>query len=371
MQRFLYLLLLCPTLFACGEAPRDATQTEDVAAAAGTDALPTEADQIEFTRNVDEATVAEDKLPPPEPVDAEVSVEKSAPSPVKTRQSVPKTDDKPAANSQRRKPAPPPPPAPVREEPPANTSADSAGNPVYNDGIGMVGSPPLSVPEPMLEEIPATGPPDHAAFDALLRAHVNDNGMVDYAKLKNNEDQLDAYLRTLAADAPDGRWNRNEKLAYWINAYNAFTLKLILDHYPVKSITNIDGGKPWAKKWIELEGDTYSLNQIEHDIIRPRFNEPRIHFALVCAAKSCPPLANRAYTAKNLDRMLITQTRAFLRNPEFNQTSGETLRVSKLFDWYAEDFGDVKTYLNQYLPTPVAADAELRFMDYDWNLNKQ
>jgi len=174
----------------------------------------------------------------------------------------------------------------------------------------------------------------------------------------------------LAEDAPDGDWSRNEALTYWLNAYNAYTLKLILNNHPVKSITDLHGGKPWDVKWIKLDGKTYSLNQIEHDIIRPRYKDPRIHFAVVCAATSCPPLASYAFDADIVNRQLDRLARSFINNKKFNQTEDE-VKISKIFDWYGEDFGDVRTYLNKYLDTDIPEGTEIGYAEYDWALNKQ
>lgn len=224
------------------------------------------------------------------------------------------------------------------------------------------------ITEEQITEAPAgVRAPDHGAWNTLLQKHVSPTGVVDYRGFQADEARLDAYLATLAKATPGDGWTRNESLAYWTNGYNAFTIKLILDHWPVKSIRDID--EPWDEKWIELDGKTYSLNQIEHEIVRPTFNEPRIHFAFVCAARSCPPLANQAYTANNLESMLERQTRNFIRNEQFNVTQEETVRVSSIFDWYGEDFGDVRAYLNRYLENDIPAASKINFLDYDWSLN--
>ncbi|PPK86655.1 uncharacterized protein DUF547 [Neolewinella xylanilytica] len=209
--------------------------------------------------------------------------------------------------------------------------------------------------------------PSHAAWSSLLSRHVSGSGTVNYAGFRQDVEALNGYLSTLAEEVPDNSWSNEEALAYWINAYNAFTIKLILDNWSVKSIREID--EPWDQKFITLDGDAYSLNQIEHEIIRPNFAEPRIHFALVCAAVSCPPLATSAYTAENLDAMLERQTRNFINNEEFNVTQEEVVRVSPLFDWYAEDFGNVTEFLNRYLRTDIPTKKQLYFLEYDWSLN--
>ena len=240
-------------------------------------------------------------------------------------------------------------------------------------------------PEPQLETaapataIPSTpptaapgsslgSPPSHAPFSALLKRYVSAAGQVDYAGLRGDAEALRAYLGTLAQNPPTDDWSRDERLAYWINAYNAATLRLIVDNYPVAKITDLDGGKPWDVKRVELGDATYSLNQIENEIIRPRFGEPRIHFAVNCAAASCPPLRNEAYVASKLDAQLEEQTRAFVNDARYNRLSGASPRVSKIFDWYGEDFGDLRAFLARYARGGVAA-GEIGFADYNWALN--
>lgn len=213
--------------------------------------------------------------------------------------------------------------------------------------------------------------PSHEAWDALLQKHVNSSGKVNYAGFKADQSKLDAYLKKLSDNPVQSSWSRNEKLAYWINAYNAYTVKLIVDHYPVKSIKDIYGGDPWSKKWIKLGSKTYSLNQIENEIIRPQFKEPRIHFAVNCAAKSCPPLLNRAWTSDKLNTYFDQQAKAFINNPAYNKISAKKVQVSKIFEWYGSDFGNLPGYLNKYATTKISSSAKVEFLEYDWALNKQ
>lgn len=219
-----------------------------------------------------------------------------------------------------------------------------------------------------------------AQLDALLRDHVN-NGQVQYSALRSDA-RLQAVVRDLSATplsrvrlTPDG------SKAFWINVYNVFTLKLICDNWPVKSIMNLDGGKVWDRKWITIEGQTYSLNQIEHSILRP-MGDPRIHFALVCAARSCPPLRSEPYDADRLNEQLTDQARTFISDKRHNRfsASDQTARISKIFEWFAVDFGskpaDVIRYLAPYAPTAAqtsmkAAPAgwKITYVEYDWALN--
>jgi len=209
----------------------------------------------------------------------------------------------------------------------------------------------------------------HEAFDKLLKAHVSSTGVVDYAGFKSDVSSLNSYIEQLREHPAQGSWSKDEQLAYWINAYNAHTIKLILDNYPVKSIKDINNGEPWDKSWIKLGDKTYSLNNIENDIIRPTFKEPRIHFAVNCAAKSCPPLHNGAWTAENLESNLESSAKKFINNNNYNQITASSAKISSIFDWYAKDFGDVKAYINKYSNTKLNSGAKIGFTDYNWNLN--
>ena len=210
----------------------------------------------------------------------------------------------------------------------------------------------------------------HVALDSLLQQYVSESGQVNYKGLKADKKSLDAYCQSLSDQPVQDNWSREEQMAYWINAYNAFTLKLIVDNYPTKSILNFDGGKTWDVKRIKIGDKKYSLNNIENDILRPQFKDARIHFALNCAAKSCPPLWNRAYTAENLETSLEARAKAFINNPDFNSISAGKAVVSKIFDWYAADFGDLKKYLNRYARTPLKGSAAVTFEEYNWELNQ-
>lgn len=209
----------------------------------------------------------------------------------------------------------------------------------------------------------------HQVFDNLLKSHVTNTGVVNYAAFKKDEAKLDKYLATLKANHPKSSWKRNDKLAYWINAYNAFTIKLILKNMPVKSIMDINNGKAWDVEWIKIGENRYSLNHIENKIIRPEFNEPRIHFAVNCAAKSCPPLLNAAYNGATLETQLQNQTTKFIQNKNFNTVAPNQLMISKIFEWYASDFGVITKYVDQYTNVRVASDAEVIYVEYNWALN--
>ena len=210
--------------------------------------------------------------------------------------------------------------------------------------------------------------PNYAPYDSLLQKHVSKSGKVNYKAIKADQSMLDSVVMDFQYHAPQDTWAKNEKLAYWLNTYNLFTIKLIVDNYPVKKITDLDGGKTWDVKRIEIGDKKYSLNQIENEIIRPQFKDPRIHFAINCAAKSCPPLYNQAFTADNVQSFLSKRTRQFVRS-KANELSETNVKVSKIFDWYKADFSDLVAFLNKYATVKISKDAQVEYLDYDWNLN--
>ncbi|MEL6672997.1 MAG: DUF547 domain-containing protein [Bacteroidota bacterium] len=231
------------------------------------------------------------------------------------------------------------------------------------------------VEEPAPTPAPAPKPeilkPSHAAWNALLKEFVTRSGKVNYKGLKAQSARLQAYLDELAKAVPGAGWSRNEAMAYWINAYNAFTVKLILDHYPLQSITKLN--KPWDQKFIQLAGKSYSLNQIEHEILRKQYFDPRIHFVVNCASFSCPTLLNQAFLPETLNSQLARQATAFINDTRHNSISADQAEISQLFEWYNGDFtkkSDLIQYLNKYSKTKLNPDAKLSFRPYNWNLNE-
>lgn len=227
-------------------------------------------------------------------------------------------------------------------------------------------------------------PPDHSLWDQLLREHVDDKGWVDYKGFIKDSVRLNRYLAILSQTPPDkDKWTRQAQLAYWINAYNAFTVQIVIRHYPVKSIKDIAEGlkipfvsTTWDIPFITIGGSKMDLNTIEHGILRKQFQEPRIHFAINCASVSCPVLRREAYTADKLDRQLEEQTRAFINDPLRNQTGGKTgAALSRIFQWFSDDFksdgNDVRTYVNRYANSPIPTRAKISYLEYDWRLNEK
>ena len=222
--------------------------------------------------------------------------------------------------------------------------------------------------EEIVEEV-VIPKPNHSNWDGLLKKNVNSSGKVNYTGMKTGLVKIEAYIKQLESFSDLSALSRNEKLAYWINLYNAATVRLIVQNYPLKSITNINGGKPWDKKVVKIGSKQYTLNQIENDIIRPRFKEPRIHFAVNCAAKSCPKLMNSAFTADKLNYQLSKQAKAFINGAK-NEISANKIVISKIFEWYSEDFTpSVIDFINKYSTTKIDASATVEYKEYNWDLN--
>jgi hypothetical protein len=236
----------------------------------------------------------------------------------------------------------------------------------------------------------------HAGYDALLKRFVAD-GRVDYQGLKSDPSALNLYLDSLAgiSETTFKTWTESEQLAFLINLYNAATLKLIIDHYPVKSIKDIGSffKGPWDQPVVGLFGKTITLDNLEHDIVRKQYSEPRIHMALVCAAKSCPTLRSEAYVADKLDAQLDDQSRRFLASPAGLRIDrgSKVVYFSSIFKWYGEDFvagfsppsgfsgltkteravanffsGHISPSDGDYLK---AGGYSVKYLDYDWSLN--
>lgn len=222
---------------------------------------------------------------------------------------------------------------------------------------------------------------NHSKFDALLREHVSE-GRVDYAALKNDR-RLNEYLESVATADSSAFATQNENVAFWTNAYNAFTLKLIADHFPIDSIMDIKvkGHKsPWDIPFATVASKHYTLNQIENEIIRPNWPDPRIHYALVCAANSCPQLRSEAYLAESLDKQLNEQGRWFLKHRNTFDRKSKTAKLSKVYEWYSVDFGNstqdtlrtIATHAEPSIAQDLTQNAtawKVSFLEWDWALN--
>jgi len=211
---------------------------------------------------------------------------------------------------------------------------------------------------------------NHSKWNSLLQKNVSKAGNVNYKGFEQDSKQLQAYLAELAGNVPNKSWSKNATLAYWINAYNAYTVQLILNNYPTKSIKDIKD--PWGKKFFTLGTKKYSLEEIEHEILR-KMNESRIHFAINCASFSCPNLLNEAYTEAKLDEQLTAAAKRFINDSTKNTITSSKIEISKIFDWFEVDFeqkGSVIDYLNQYSTVKINSKAKVNYKDYNWSLNE-
>jgi uncharacterized membrane protein YdjX (TVP38/TMEM64 family) len=242
-----------------------------------------------------------------------------------------------------------------------------------------LGGPPRVMLKEAYAEKPGGPTFDHHELDQLLKTHVAAGGWVDYSGLARESGQLDAYLAHLA-EAPFDELGRSEKLALLINAYNAFTLRLILDNSPIDSIRTIPADKRWDDVRWRVGPHTWSLNQIEHEQIRPKFREPRVHFALVCAAVGCPPLRCEAYAAGRLEEQLADQARYVHAHDRWFRLAadGKDVWLTSLYRWYRGDFeqvaGSVVGFAAWYAPglksiLDTGRTPTIRWLDYDWSLN--
>jgi hypothetical protein len=220
----------------------------------------------------------------------------------------------------------------------------------------------------------------HAIFDGLLKKNVTASGKVNYKAFIKDSVELNKYLKLISDNPPTDKWSKNDEKAYWINAYNAFTIKLIAKYYPVKSIKDIAGkipfiNTPWDIKFITIGKEKMDLNNIEHGKLRKKFDDPMVHMAIVCASKSCPILLNEAYVGSKLDAQYEKQTKAFLADPFRNKISADKPQLSMIFKWYAGDFkkngGSVIDFVNKYSATKINKNASINYIEYDWGLNEQ
>ena len=211
---------------------------------------------------------------------------------------------------------------------------------------------------------------DHSKWTEILQLYVAENGDVNYKKMQKNRDTFKVYLNDLASNPPKDSWSNSEIKAYWINAYNAFTVQLVLDNYPIKSIKDIS--EPWAQMFFKIGGKSMSLNTIEHEILRP-MGDPRIHFAIVCASESCPKLLNYAYESETLNDQLDQAAKEFINDASKNSLTASEITISKIFKWFKSDFpkgDDFISYLNNYSIVKLFPETKINYQNYNWFLNE-
>lgn len=233
---------------------------------------------------------------------------------------------------------------------------------------------------------------NHQAFQVFLNHHVvhTDSGInaVKYAQVSDaDQAKLHRYIKHLTHIDID-HYNRDVQMAYWINLYNALTIQVVLQHYPVKSIRDIDlgsgglfsslfGGGPWDAKLVTVEGKQLSLNDIEHRILRPIWQDPRIHYAVNCASYSCPNLSQKVYKGKHIDTMLDQAAKTYINSPRSVSIHNGKLRVSSIYKWYQADFGGsekgviqhFKHYAKPQLKHKLKAFSSIDSYHYNWQLN--
>ncbi|WP_456438545.1 DUF547 domain-containing protein [Psychroserpens sp.] len=251
----------------------------------------------------------------------------------------------------------PEPPKPPKEDNSTEISLGEDGT-ISDDGITET------------TEIIYTEAFDHSILNDLLKKNVSIDGNVNYNGLKSDSKALQSYIELLKTYQPSDSWTKNDKLAYWINTYNALTIDLILRNHPTKSIKDIKD--PWDLRLWKFEKKWYNLNDIEHTILR-KMNEPRIHFAIVCASVSCPKLQNEAFTASNLDEQLTNATKEFLSDRSKNELSKDKIKLSKIFKWFKKDFEKNRSlidFLNKYSDVSISNGAKKSYKDYNWDLNE-
>lgn len=227
---------------------------------------------------------------------------------------------------------------------------------------------------------------DHSAWDAMLKTHVKPDGdlnRVHYAAWKrDSRDDLLAYIQHLE-QVETAKLTRQEQYAYWVNLYNAVTVAQIIKHYPVESIRDIDispgffSDGPWGAELVEVGGVALSLDNIEHDILRVNWDDPRVHYAVNCASIGCPNLARAAYRGETLDEQLDAAARAYIASPRGIRFDGGRVTASKIYSWYDEDFGGSEAGVIAHLRKHAEGETAERlaglsaidYYAYDWSLN--
>ena len=211
---------------------------------------------------------------------------------------------------------------------------------------------------------------EHSKWTGILQTYVTENGNVNYKNLQKNRAVLSDYLSDLASNSPKDNWSSSETKAYWINAYNAYTVQLILDNYPLKSIKDLND--PWGQTFFKINGEMMSLNTIEHKILRS-MGDPRIHFAIVCASESCPKLLNYAYESETLSDQLNQAAKEFINDSSKNSLTASQITISKIFKWFKSDFPKgiaFINYLNNYSTLKIHPETKINYQNYNWSLNE-
>ena len=211
--------------------------------------------------------------------------------------------------------------------------------------------------------------PDYKSIAPFFKKYISEDGIINYKTLKKNNLELTKVLKKFKDIPPKNDWHRNERLAYWLNVYNLQMMSMLIENYPTKSVMDLYGGKIWQVKCIEIGGKSYCLDEIENDIIRKELKEPRIHFALYSGAISSPALLNDVFTPANMNTNFELLAKRFV-NSENNIITKEKVELSKIFDWYKEDFKDIIGFINKYSKIKVKPNTEFTYLDFNWDIKK-
>lgn len=213
---------------------------------------------------------------------------------------------------------------------------------------------------------------DHSNWDALLKKYVSKSGKVDYIGFRGDKQKLIDYLELLATNVPDEEASDNFKKAFWCNAYNAHIVNLVIDNYPIRSVNDIkiEGESVQTARYIQMGEEILSLNDIENKKLKALKKDARIYFVLNNASFSCPILLNKALTEENINAILSEQTKSFINDDARNLVSKNSVTISSLFEWYRSDFGDVRTFYNQYAKSKIPSGVKIGYLPYSWQLNE-
>jgi len=213
---------------------------------------------------------------------------------------------------------------------------------------------------------------DHSDWDMLLKKHVSKSGKVDYIGFRADKQKLTEYLDLLSANVPAEEASDNAKKAFWCNAYNAVTVKVVIDNYPIRSLNDIkmEGASVATSRFIQMGDEKISFNDIENKQLKAFNKDPRIHFVLNNASFSCPILLNKAFTEENMEEVLTEQTKSFINDDAKNLVSKKSVTISSIFEWYRIDFGDVRSFYNQYAKSIIPSGAKIGYLPYSWELNE-
>ena len=211
--------------------------------------------------------------------------------------------------------------------------------------------------------------PDYKAIAPFFKKYISEEGIVDYKALKKNKSEFEKILKKFTSTPPKEDWYKNEHLAYWLNVYNLQMMWLLVESYPSKNIMDLYDGKIWQQKYLKIEEKRYCLDEIEKNILRKEWNEPRLVFALYSGAISSPTLLNDVFTPANVYLNFELLTKRFINSPQ-NTITEEKIELSKIFDWYKADFKDVVGFINKYSKMKIAADAKISYQAFNWKLKE-